>query len=311
MKKDLECILLRKDYKYPNTLDRIKILIKDCEFLKLSTITPRILLGSKLLKLNLFKEAKENYIQAISISKEDPRTYLGLMHSEIGLRNLKSALVAINLCEVTARKTISNKNIQVLMLEIIYNKCKLLVLDNKFYEAERIINELNNHFKSLIEIKCLKLYLNVKLGIFNNHLYYYIKDYYNNNILKKEEAFILGELEYEIARYNYNSQNIEETILHLKKAIEYDRNEIRYVSELLLINKIHNLKIYSSAYEPKDILDYNPANLESAYYLGLIHFLKGNKSKARTYFKASRKLNYPKYKSYLPRKFFISSFLRI
>ncbi|MFY0602755.1 MAG: tetratricopeptide repeat protein [Flavobacteriaceae bacterium] len=264
-----------------------------------------------LLKSNQFKEAKKMYVQAINTSNDDPRAYLGLMHAEIGLRNFESALSAIDQCEIIARNTSSNKNVQALMVEIIYNKCKLLINNKRINQANEIFNSLNHDFKSLIEMKCLKLYLDIKSHIINDELYYSIANYYTGNILNKEEAIILGELEYEIARYYCNSNNLAETRYHLKKAIEYDNKEIRYHAELLLMSQLHSFEYYLSKCELTSLIDNNVINIESKYYLGLIYFLKGEKSKSKSYFAEAKELNYPEYKSYFPKKYIISSFLRI
>lgn len=315
LQKDLESIIIKKKLDFSDLEQRLKLLIDDCHQLDIKVITPSLILGSFYFEVQMNQQALKLF-ELLSVDfPKDPRSWLWLSQSAFRLNKYETALNALLHSERLVSENIDNPHIAKYEQEVIYNKIKLLVILGSFKEAQHHILQLNSSLMILPEFKVLHLLLYTKLGEFatkkNLETYKNMLIFYDQNPISINEQMLMAELEHEIAKYFFHQDHLLNAIEHYNNAIFFADKNIQLKAELVLIYKIlgiNHLEICTSIFYHYQ--EYIPTSLYEAYYLGLILYLKGDKRKAKKYYKSSITLGFTNYKNLLPQKNFISSLLR-
>ncbi len=314
--------LLKNDYKHllSNFKDsksfevRANLINDNIRRLKIETISPYLLIGSYQLQEQRFALAETTYSKVISTHNEDPRGWIGLSYTYLGLGDLKKALYNISIGEQIVLNNKKNPNLFCHYPNIIHNKIKLLIACKELEKAKLLMDTLDKKFLKLFEFKMLKLILQVKQGRFLDYLKLYdeLIGYYSNNIISNNERLLLGDLQFSIARYYNKIGDFLRSIQFYESAIHYCPENVQFNAELsqayYVVKGFKNeLSLILSRFR-----SFNTSNPHLLYYLGMIKYLNKERRAAKKIFKeVSPELNYPYYSKLVPKRGFLSSILRI
>ncbi|WP_456438565.1 TIR domain-containing protein [Psychroserpens sp.] len=312
LKSDFKSILSSFKNKDENFNKRVELIIDGCKKLNIKTICPYLVVGSYHLHKKEFDLAKITYLKTISKFKQDPRGWIGLSYSTLGLNEIKESLYSIKEAENIILKNKNNPNLFCHYSSLIHNKIKLLIACEEYKKARIILNSLDKQLQNIYEFKILDLLIHINMGEFLNkqNLYNKLISYYTNNIISSNETLLIADIEHKIGRYYSYQWDFLKSIHHYQNAINYCPQSIQFHAELAQV--YYTLKEYK--YELKCIAkkfcDFKTNNSHELYYLGLIKYLNKERRTAKKLFKSASDLNYQYYSKLIPKKSFISSILR-
>lgn len=297
---DFQTILHRYRFNHANVERRLGFLMADCNLLSLQVISPRLLLGSILLRKGAMQEAYSVYHKITAEFEDDPRGWVGCSRAAFHLKNHETSLQSITKAEALTIKDRNNPKIFNHYSNIIHNKIKLLIILKKLDEARASLESIKAIRKEILilpEFRILKLSIETQSGNFESlwDEYVAINQFYAIHKPNKNEELILAEFEYSIAKYYCAKQKFENGIMHFENAIAYDRYNIGYSSELaLLYFAVGDLedKIYSLS---SNFENWTPKNEQDFYYFGLLKYSSGDLDEAKQLYLKSRALNFKYY----------------
>jgi tetratricopeptide (TPR) repeat protein len=297
---DFQVIQYRYGSKHANIESRLKFLMADCDLLKLQVISPGLLLGSILLQNGALQEAYSVYHKITTQFEDDPRGWVGCSRAAFHLKNHECSLQAIARAEELARKDKNNPKIFNHYSNIVHNKIKLLVMLNRFDEARATIESIKAIRKEILilpEFRILRLSIEIQSGNFRSlkEEYDALVQFFRTNEPNRNDALILAELEYNIAKFYCSKEDFENAIVHFENAIAYDHHNIIYHSELALLYYAigdQEEKIYMLS---RNFENWSPEGEQDFYYFGLLKYLSGEFDEAKQLYLRSRALNFQYY----------------
>lgn len=289
LKTDFENFIFRHKNEYPNLDTRLKIIIKDCERLNISSITPFLSLGILYAEEakkedNQVKQSKAKKIFSDATLKfpDDPRAWRGLGGTTYFLNEFNESLFAFNQAYNTTLKS-QNKNHLKYLKVIKENKAEVLIELNQFEKALEI-------FSDLLKEAIYSYHVNPKHFIDLAFCYLKLSQFEESeSTLQKglkyftDDATLLSEL----GKFYVEINDYSKAIFFYKKAIEYNRSQPTVIASLCYLIYLYGVG--------KDFIKYfkmlneeNPKTELGHYLYGQIYYFEGFINKAKFHYNKSK-----------------------
>lgn len=282
-----------------NSINRIKIIINDCELMKISAITPYLALGRIQADLNDHNAAQSTFQMISKKFPLDARGWCALGSAYFYSMNYNEALHAYEHGLKLINQQIENPYVKVHRGELIHNIIHSYLKMGKIKNARQCLLELNPEFRKLPEIKIaeIKILFHEDKHSIAHQIYNDLNFLYDNTNLNPSPInMALADVDFQFAKYYSTNQpnQPQKSMKYLENSNYLAPYNLEYKANLALYYHCNHL-----SKRKKEIIKAGlklvPNTDSEFYYYGMLKYFNNEIESSYQYYFKSKLTKWPFY----------------